>query len=260
MKIITIRPFIEIFMCAALVLMVILYMKRNREYIAEKEKLSAKSTLKSPTAPIVKTFTDPAGDNHIELLANAGQIPKAELKDTVVTNHTFLDSAAKRLGIKDSQIQELTRENLAVKAENIQLKAKKDTLGNTDFVYHDAHLDIGYNTLTNRADLVYHVNIITGRFTPASWLPFSHKPALLDLSADDPRSIINNVQHLSTIVPEPFIGFAADVKGMYNVDTRQIIPSVGANLRLGRFHVEGRAWYNQTLKKGVALSYDVIKF
>lgn len=254
------RLYFELALVAVIIILGVLYKLKTTGANNTQAKVSAKAILKNPAAPVVKTYTDTAGDEHIEVLANNGDIAASLLSDTAVTDHSMLDSTAKKLGIKDNQIQELTRENLAVKAENIQLKAKKDTPGNTIYTYHDDHLDLGYNNATNQAALAYHVNITTGKFTPASWLPFSHKPPVLDLSADDPRATINNVQHISTIVPEPFTGFGIDVKGMYNVDTRQITPSVGASLRLGRFHVEGRTWYNQTLKKGVALSYDVIKF
>jgi hypothetical protein len=218
----------------------------------------AAAILKNPAAKPVKTFTDKAGDHHLEVLANSGDIPQSTLRDTAATLGNLADTAAQNMKIKTGQIIELTKENLQLKAENIQLKAKGPAADSV-YYYKDKWLQLYFYLKTRQADVQYNVNITTGKFTPASWMPFVRKSPVLDFSADDPRATINNVEHLQAIIPEPAIGFTADIKGLYDVNTGTIIPAVGANLRLGRFHIADNFYYYQKARQAVTVSYDIIK-
>lgn len=241
-----------------LAIMGLLFWKASCNDTAKQQAIStAKTILHNPIVKPSAIFKDANGNTHTEIPANANQVKQSALKDTSVTNGTFVDTAARAMHIKPDQITELTKENMQLKAENIQLKAKP---GDTVYIYQDAHLSLTYHTLSNQADVFYHVNIITGKFTPGSWLPFTHKAPVLDFSTDDTRATIGNVEHISVQIPEPLFGFAADVKGTYLLDTKQIVPSIGANIRLGRWHLEDRAYYDTRVKQAASLSYDLFKF
>jgi hypothetical protein len=248
--------YVVLALVAAAIIFYQLWRGEHNKAVQQKAENNAKTTLQHPQAKPFKAFVDSKGNAHVEYAAGNNQVPQATLSDTAVTNHTLLDSLAKQLKIKDSQILELTKANLQFKAENIQLKAA----GNNLYTYTDPHLSLNYNTFTNQAELNYHVNITTGKFTPGDWGLFSSHAPVLDFSTDDPRALINNVDHVSITLPQPQFGFSVDVKGAYLWDTQKIIPSAGANLRYGRWHLEGRFYYDNTLKKEVNMSYDVLKF
>ncbi|MGZ3983395.1 MAG: hypothetical protein ACXVJE_19360 [Mucilaginibacter sp.] len=254
------RLFFELVLLLIIVVLALFIRYRLNQVHAVKVAEAAKTTLHNPTAPPISIKKDSEGLTHFEVSENTGEIPQDALKDTAVTNGTFADTTAKALKIKTAQLLELTKIKLALQAENIQLKAAKDSLGNLIYSYRDKWLQLDYDPKNNQAALAYNVNILTGKFTPASWLPFTSKPPLLDFSTDDTRAVINHVEHFTAIIPQPFVGFTADFKAMYLIDTRQIFPSIGANLRLGRWHLEGRAYYDQKVRQAVGLSYDLLKF
>lgn len=253
------RLYLELALVAALLIVSGLYYSGKGKSQVITKKSQAKTALHNPVVQPIKTYKDTAGDQHLQILANTGQIPQDILKDTSVTNNTSLDTSARALKIKDDQILELTKENLQLKAA-LFLKPVINDPYNTLFQYSDNHLSLLYDTKTNQANVDYHVNIITGKFTPASILPFISRPAVLDFSTDDPRATIDNVQHMSTLIPAPRVGFAADLKALYDLDSHKIFPSAGANLRLGRWHLEDRFYYDQKVKQAASVSIDVFKF
>jgi hypothetical protein len=214
----------------------------------------AKTALQHPQATPTKTFKDAAGDTHVQIQANANRVSQKSLKDTSVTNHTLLDSNAIKLKIKDEQIAELTRVNLKL-AATIQLTPA----GNNVYSYTDAHLQLTYYTVSNTAQVKYQVRVTAVKFTPASFLPFSTKPAVLDFSTDDTRATIGEIDQNSVIAQPAFIGFSASGKANYFLDTKTIAPALEANLRLGRWHVTDTWYYQNSLKQSVGAAYDLVK-
>lgn len=251
------RLFLELGLIVALIIVFMLWKANGNKLQTQQTITQAHTVLKTPAAQ-QNSFKDSSGATHTQFLANSGQIPQYLLKDTAVTNRTFVDTAARVEKIKAAQFLELTKENVALKAENIQLKQKGPATDSV-FYYEDKWLQVFYYAITHKADVLYNVNITTGKFTPGTWLPFTHKPPMLDFSADDPRAHINNVEHFTAIIPEPFIGFTGNFKGYYDLDTRQIIPAVSAGIRLGRFHIEDNFYYSQKLKQAIGLSYDFLR-
>jgi len=230
------------------------YWHQSNQSANKKAVTVAKTALQHPQATQIKTFKDTAGDTHVQTQANANQVSQKSLKDTSVTNHTLLDSNAIKLKIKDEQIAELTRVNLKL-AASIQLTPA----GNNVYSYTDAHLQLTYYTVTNTAQVSYQVRVTAVKFTPASLLPFSTKPAVLDFSTDDPRATIDEIDQNSVIAQPAFIGFSAYAKANYFLDTKTITPALEANLRLGRWHVTDTWYYENNLKQSVGAAYDLVK-
>lgn len=224
----------------------------------QRSQVSAKAILQNPAAKVITVFRDTGGRTHIEVFANAGQIPEDALRDTGLVSKTFADSIARQDNIKASQINELTREKIQLKAENIQLKAESNKPDNHLFSYQDHWLKLNYDIETNRADMQYSVNIITNNYTPAKTWPFKQSPAVLDFSADDPRAKVESVDHLIKQLPSPVWGLQVQAKGYYDFTTGQIIPAIGANIRWHRWHLEDNLYYQGKVKQAAGLAFDFV--
>lgn len=228
--------------------------------IAQSKKIQA-----NPKADIVKSFKDQQGLSHVQIKADQNKIPAATLKDTTAHIKGILDTVKKALDLGSlQQIEELTQEVISLK-EQIKLKSVRDSSGRNVLAFNDPWLSVKYSPLDSVLNLHYDAKITATRFFryPIPFIHFIKSQDYIDFFGDDPRMTINGVKHATFTQPDPLFGFSADAKASYLINSGRLVPSFGADLRVGKFYFEGREYYsirNDKFLPMVSVGYKYLSF
>lgn len=229
--------------------------------VTKQQNANAKAIIANPTADIIDRYTDSLQQNHAAINASQNTVTAASMKDTANTHKSKLDTIAKAVGLSNvSQIQEVTQENIELKAQNLKLKKSLDSAGNALLSYTDKHMHLTYNPRDSTLNWTYNVNLTSVRYNKPTWLPFIKGASILDFYTDDPRVTINGVNHLTVQQTDPLLGISGNVKASYDFNSGRVIPSAGVDFRVGHTIFGTRYYYSfrdKQFKPMASVSYNI---
>jgi len=136
------------------------------------------------------------------------------------------------------------------------LKLRNDSANLALLAYNDKWLSFKYDPRDSTVlDFKYDARLSQVKFGKRHL--FSNTP-VIDFYGDDPRITFGGFNHFSVAVPQPLFGLSADAKAAYILKTGQVVPSVGLNLRVNNFYLEGRNYWSpagNSFRQLVALGY-----
>ncbi len=152
-----------------------------------------------PAQVIVGRYVAKDSTRHA-LVAEQVRTRKTAEKQTAV-GKAYLDSVAAALAVSVKQVDEVSRTNATLLAENIQLKA---TVANPKKQeYRDRWLRIVYDADSNQIDsLAYDVELTHARYWNRPWL-LGDKRYYNDVFSPDPRVTINAARRFTLPEPRP---------------------------------------------------------
>lgn len=105
----------------------------------------------------------------------------------------YLDTLTTALKVASNRIEEVTKVNARLTAENIALKQDS---GSRLYRYNDRWLSLEYQPDSNRVNLNYDVSLNVAKYWKRKWL-FAPKEYFIDISSDDARVNINSVKRFT---------------------------------------------------------------
>lgn len=258
------QKYLIIGLLAAVIILAITTTYYHNKVATPAQIAATKIIVAHPKADIIKTFTDKQGLSHATIKADQNKVPAASLSDTVTHIKNVLDTVKQKLGLATvKQIEELTQEVVLLRAR-IKLLAIIDSSGNKTLSYADKWMHLSFNPADTMLDFHYDAKLTATRFFryPIPFLHFIKSPEYIDFYSDDPRMTINGVNHLTFTQPAPLFGFSADARATYFINSSRLVPSVGADLRIGRFIFGAREFYSTKTNKlspAVAMGYKFLQ-
>lgn len=147
---------------------------------------------------------------------------------------TYIDTVSKALKVAVSTIEEVTKVNAALQAENIKLKRqtnKADTSKNSNiYAYTDKYLNIQYNADSNLATINYALSLNVAKYQKRKWL-LGQKQSFVDFYADDKRVNIAGVKRYTLPAAKPR-RFGVGISAGYAImsPTLQPTPYIGVGI------------------------------
>jgi hypothetical protein len=199
----------------------------------------AQQVLQHPQQPVTNAYKDKSGNQHVQISASDHSIPQAVLKDSSVKRDSIIKKVTNDLNLTDpGKLLEVTQENLQLRAA--VLKLRQDSANLAMLVFHDNALSFYYNPADSTVrdfSLDLHLNQV--KMNKRKWL--TNTP-VYDFYADDPRVTFSGFNHFVVAVPPPAFGLVADAKTTYDFRSKNFYPSVGLDIRVGKFNLEGREY------------------
>ncbi len=230
-----------------------------RQHISSNALAKAEKVLDNPSTSIIKQTVNQAGQHIAETKADDNDIPAAAVITADAGRKRLIDTVREALNLKNvQQIEELTQEVFRLKAL-VKLHAATDSQGKRTLNYSDKWLHLAYNPIDSTALLGYDASLTSVRFYKKSWIPLIKPLDYIDFYGDDPRITINGVRHFKVIPAPPLFGLSADVKTSVVFPLR-IVPSLGLGLRINKWTLEGREYFDSRTNKARPLVSASYKF
>jgi hypothetical protein len=245
-----------------LVIITIVCINQHKDLQLAQDKVKNYTQSEKTATTIIKRYVDSTGASHIQINADENKIKQEDIIKGVSKNPTIVDTTAQVLKIAKDKIIELTKINSQLVALN--LKAHRDTTkGSTKYVYRDKYADLSFNPIDTTFGFKYNLDLVITKFTKRSGFLGLNRINVLDFSSQDPRVSIQGVQHYSVEQNDPNFGAKLQIKGQFNIKTKDITPAIVGEINYKRFSLEGNYFYNLNTNQRtptVSLKYDLLKF
>lgn len=194
---------------------------RNRTAEA---KISALASQQSPQhAPVITRYLH---DSIEHLVVKEVTVGSNEDKNIAVGT-AYIDTLKQAIKVAEKQIDQVTKINASLKAENIVLK---QSAANHVYEYQDKWLSLSYYSDSNKLDLHYAISLNTTKYWKRSWF-LAPRQYYVDIFSDDPRIKIGNIKRYTVAEPKPKkIGIGLQVGYSYNPFNNEWRPSLGFGL------------------------------
>jgi len=159
---------------------------------------------------------------------------KSNAEKTSAIGSPYLDTLTRAIKVAAGRIDEVTRVNAKLVAENVSLR--KAATGNR-YEYQDKWLSLSYSADSSRLDVNYNVSLNIAKYWKRKWF-VAPRQYYIDLYSDDPRVRINEVKRftLATQGPKRFgFGFSAGLGYLPFSNQWQPFFGVGLNYNLIEF-------------------------
>ncbi len=262
-KILKIVPWVIIIVLAGLYY----YQKIQNDKLAAPPVYSEKI---KETVPIIETYKDKQGNEHVVVKDNQNVITKKEIKNPERPRNTMVDTAAANLKIAVAEIQRVTKIATSMEAQKLRAERKIDELTKKlSFAYADEYVKLKYtppadtDTLGNGTfDFGYNAELTITQYQKRKWF-LGAKQSYIDISSNDKRTTIRGVRQLTIKQQTPQFGLRFQMNGNYNINYKSLGVGPAIRLDLGRFSIQGNYSYypqSQNWVKSVNANYDILRF
>jgi hypothetical protein len=156
---------------------------------------------------------------------------KTAAEKSVAVGPGYLDTLTKALSVATKQVDEVTKVNASLLAENLQLKQSTGPNATKVMHYRDKYLALDYHPDSNRIDLNYDVSLNVAKYWKRRYL-IGPKQYYIDIFSDDPRVQINAVKRYSMVAArQKRLGLGVNVAYSYNPFSNQWAPTIGLGLQ-----------------------------
>ena len=238
-----VNPYLSPILVGVLLVICIKLFNSNRQLKHDKITTDKRATT---ATKIIERYLDGNGSEH--LVIEDTKISKAERKELVKSNG-FIDTVAAALKIANNKINELTRVNATLVANN--LKGKPDSPSNPMSIirYVDKYANITYNPIDTMFGLKYNINLINANYTRNDGFLGLRSTNVVDLYSEDKRVTINGVERFSLAVPDPNFGLKGQIKAQYNFKSKSFTPAATIEANFKSYTIESNLFYNISSKQ-----------
>jgi hypothetical protein len=152
---------------------------------------------------------------------------KSDAEKEIAIGSNYMDTLTKAIQVAANRIDEVTKVNAKLAAENITLK--KSATGNK-YEYQDKWLSLSYSTDSSLLNLSYDVSLNIAKYWKRNWF-IAPKQYFVDLYSDDSRIKINSVKRYTLSVQSPKrLGVGLSAGYSYIPFLNKWQPSIGIGL------------------------------
>lgn len=159
---------------------------------------------------------------------------KSDADKAIAIGSNYMDTLTKAIKVAANRIDEVTKVNAKLSAENVALK--KSATGNK-YEYQDKWLSLSYSTDSSLLNLSYDVSLNIAKYWKRNWF-IAPKQYFVDLYSDDSRIKINSVKRYTLSVQSP--------------------KRLGVGLSAGYSYIPFLNKWQPTI--GIGLNYNLIEF
>jgi hypothetical protein len=163
------------------------------------------------------------------------EVPVATTAEkSIAVGSGYLDTLTKALSIAVNKVDEATKVNATLIAENIQLRQMQ---AGSMLQYRDKWLRLDYDPDSNTVALNYDVSLNIAKYWKRSWL-VGEKKYYVDIFSDDPRVQVNSVKRYTMAQSRQRrfgVGFNASYSYLPFYNSWQPAIGIGINYNLFEF-------------------------
>lgn len=159
---------------------------------------------------------------------------KSDAEKEIAVGSPYMDTLTKAIKVAANRIDEVTKVNAKLTAENISLK--KSTTEHK-YEYQDKWLSLSYSADSSRLNLSYDVSLNIAKYWKRNWF-IAPKRYFVDLYSDDSRIKINSVKRYTLSEQSPKrlgVGLSAGYSFIPLLNRWQPTIGIGLNYNLIEF-------------------------
>ena len=159
---------------------------------------------------------------------------KSNAEKKIAAGSPYMDTLTKAIKVAANRIDEVTKVNAKLTAENVSLK--KSTMGNK-YEYQDKWLSLSFSVDSSHLNLSYDVSLNIAKYWKRNWF-IAPKQYFVDLYSDDSRIKINSVKRYTVSVQSPKrlgVGLSAGYSFIPLLNKWQPTIGIGLNYNLIEF-------------------------
>lgn len=209
---------------------------------------------------VLEKYKDADGNKHLVI---EDLVITTKQKKELIKNSGLIDTVAEALKIARNKINELTKVNATLVAENLKGKADNPSNPYSIIRYVDKYADMTFNPVDTTFGLKYNINLFNTKYTKSDGFLGLNKTNVIDLYSDDKRVTINGVERFSIKVPDPNFGGRIQAKIRYDITTKSYTPAITALLNFKTYGLELNYFYNTKTQKftpTIGIKKDLFKF
>jgi hypothetical protein len=212
------------FFAALLGLSLFLNLKQYIRTKADAARIALLASQQTPQhAPVVTRYIH---DSIEHLVVREVMVASDEAKGIAV-GAAYIDTLRRAIKVAEKQIDQVTKINANLRAENIVLKQSTDVRA---YEYKDKWLSLAYDPDSSKLSLSYDVSLNTARYWKRSCF-LAPRQYYLDIFSDDPRIKIGNIKRYTIAEPKAKkFGIGLHAGYSYNPFNNQWYPSFGFGL------------------------------